>query len=220
MACKIATDPAAVQSFAWPSIPSTRGRPSIQSSFSHSRTELPADRQHSVELDRARQAELAQCRQAAFDEGSKQGRESALKEIQNADDRLAQTLRDLVLLKRRIRAEAESDVVKLSLAIGRRILHRELSADPDSIQGIVYAGLQKLQNREISRVRVGPAAFDSVRIALEKAGVTPAISIVTDTKMRAGEIVFETSFGELDASVETQLQEIERGFADRLGLPC
>ena len=36
--------------------------------------------------------------------------------------------------------------------------------------------------------------------------------------MRPSDLVFETSWGELDASVETQLLEIERGFSDRLGL--
>jgi flagellar biosynthesis/type III secretory pathway protein FliH len=31
--------------------------------------------------------------------------------------------------------------------------------------------------------------------------------------------LFETALGDLDASVETQLQEIQRGFADRIALP-
>jgi flagellar assembly protein FliH len=171
-----------------------------------------------AELDAARQMELAQCRQAALEEGMRKGREAAANEIKAASDRLAATLRDLLALKKRMRGEAEADVVKLSLAIARRILHRELNADPESIQGIVYAGLQKLQNREISRVRIAPAALEPVRGALERAGIAPAVNIVADTKMRAGDILFETSLGELDGSIETQLQEIERGFADRLGL--
>ena len=108
-------------------------------------------------------------------------------------------------------------MVRLSLAIAKRVLHREISCDPESIEGVVHAALQKLGNREITSVRVCPAAAEPVRRALEKASATPAISIVTDPKLRAGDIVFETSLGELDASIDTQLKEIERGFADRLG---
>jgi flagellar biosynthesis/type III secretory pathway protein FliH len=48
--------------------------------------------------------------------------------------------------------------------------------------------------------------------------MAPAVTVVADPKMRAGDVIFETSLGELDCSIETQLQEIERGFADRLGL--
>ncbi len=167
-----------------------------------------------------RQAELVRAKQLAFEEGVKRGREEAAGEIGNANERLAQTLRDLHGLKKKIRHEAEADVVKLSLAIARRILHRELTADPDSVQGLVYAGLQKLQNREISQLRVSPGAVGPVRNALERVGAYPAITVTPDPRLPGGGIVFETALGELDASVETQLQEIERGFADRLGIAC
>jgi flagellar assembly protein FliH len=219
MACRIAEDESTIQNFQWPSIGNLRvqvqPRPSQQACVA----EQPAlDAAKLAELDAARQMELAQCRQAALEEGMRKGREAAANEIKAASDRLATTFRDLLALKKRMRGEAEADVVKLSLAIARRILHRELNADPESIQGIVYAGLQKLQNREISRVRVAPTAIEPVRGALERAGIAPAVNIVADTKLRAGDILFETSLGELDGSIETQLQEIERGFADRLGL--
>ncbi len=221
MACIILKNPASIEPVIWPSINSARslsnpGRMLVQPE----RNQEVIQQQQSAEVEGAKQAELAQCRQNAFQEGLKQGREDALNEIQKANDRLAHTLRDLVALKRRLRNEAESDVVKLSLAIAKRILHRELNADPDSIQGVVYAGLQKLQNREITKVRICPAALDSVRTALEKAGIAPAVSIVPDPKLRNGDMIFETSLGDLDASIETQLQEIERGFADRLGIAC
>jgi flagellar assembly protein FliH len=91
-----------------------------------------------------------------------------------------------------------------------------VSADPQSICGIVYAALQRLQNREVSRIRVYPAALQAVRSALERNGGMAAIELIPDALLQSGGIVFETALGELDASVETQLQEIERGFADRL----
>jgi flagellar biosynthesis/type III secretory pathway protein FliH len=34
--------------------------------------------------------------------------------------------------------------------------------------------------------------------------------------MQCGDVIFETTHGNLDASIESQLREIERGFADRL----
>ena len=119
-------------------------------------------------------------------------------------------------MKRKIRNEAEQELVKLSLAIARRIVYRELATDPDSIHGIVHAALQKLQNREIVRVRVYPAGATAVRTAFEGLPNSAAVEIVADTRTRDGAILFETALGDLDASVETQLQEIQRGFADRM----
>jgi flagellar assembly protein FliH len=162
------------------------------------------------------QASLAEARQSGFQDGLRQGREEAAAAVHKTLERLAETLRELVQVKRKVRHEAEHEVVKLSLAIARRILYRELTTDPDSIQGIVHAALEKLQNREIARVRVYPAAATAVRAAFERAGRVPAVEIVADPSLDSGAILFETVLGDLDASVETQLQEIQRGFADRL----
>jgi flagellar assembly protein FliH len=216
MACKIADDSSTIQPISWTS--SSADAPPHNSAIRRASSETDYQTAIPQEWESLRQAELAQCRRASFEEGKKKGKEEAAAEIQASADRLANTLRDLALLKRRIRGEAESEVVKLSLAVARRILHRELSVDPESMQGIVHAALQKLQNREISRIRVSPSVLEITRTALEKAGARASIALTPDPSMRSSDVVFETSWGELDASVETQLIEIERGFSDRLGL--
>ncbi len=42
------------------------------------------------------------------------------------------------------------------------------------------------------------------------------VDLIADPSLRVGDVIFETSQGTLDASIESQLSEIERGFADRL----
>jgi flagellar assembly protein FliH len=138
--------------------------------------------------------------------------------VKKALAQVAHTLEDLAKVKRKLRQEAEQELVKLALAVARRILYRELSTDPSSIEGIVHAALQKLQQREVSRVRVNPAATAAVRAALDRNGSRSGMEIVADAGLATGAILFETSVGELDASIETQLQEIQRGFADRLAI--
>ncbi len=220
MSCRIADQASAVELVAWPSAnaPSTHGKGKTPPASATPRREEVPDARKSAELQQALQLELAQTRQTSFDDGFRKGREEAAADIKDTNDRMAHIVADLTALKRRIRSEAESDVVKLSLAIAKRILHREMNADPESIQGLVHAGLSKLHNREVSRLRVAPSAVNQVQSALEKAGALASVSVVADSKMRNGDIIFETPFGELDASVETQLQEIERGFVDRLGI--
>jgi flagellar assembly protein FliH len=169
-----------------------------------------------AELEARRPAELEQARQSGFEQGVKQARQEAAKEMEEALDRLARAIQEVPQVKRRVRNEAENEVVKLSLAVARRILHREITADPQSLQGVVYAALQRLQNREITKIRVFPASVKAVRAALERNGGMAALEVIADGALQPGGLLFETSLGELDASVETQLQEIERGFADRL----
>lgn len=175
---------------------------------------------HSEELDGRRQAELADARQQGFQQGLQQGREEAARALQKTAEGLAQALAEAVALKRRVRSEAEMELVKLALAIARRILRRELATDPEAIQGVAHAALSKLQNREIHCVRIFPAGAEVLRACLERSGAPSAVQVISDPSLRAGDLLFETSAGDLDASIETQLQEIERGFADRLAVPA
>lgn len=215
MLCKIADATQLAEPVAWRSVGPA---PSMRSARPADSPAAPGQGTAAENDGGARFAEIAQARQAGLQEGLRQAREEAAADLRNASDRLARTLGDLAQVKRKIRNDAEHEVVRLALAIARRILYRELTTDPESIQGIVHAALQKLQNREIAHVRVYPAAAAAVRAALERAGANPAIEIVADASLDVGAILFETSLGELDASVETQLQEIQRGFADRLAL--
>ena len=169
-----------------------------------------------AELERLRHLEKTEAHLRGVEDGLRRGREEASAEVKKAFEQIAHALEELANAKRKIRQEGEQELVKLSLAVARRILYRELSTDPSSIEGIVHAALQKLQQREASKVRVWPAAVPAVRAALERIGSRSGIEIVPDPGLATGAILFETSLGDLDASIETQMQEIQRGFADRL----
>jgi flagellar assembly protein FliH len=121
---------------------------------------------------------------------------------------------ELASLRPRFRMEATEDTVKLAIAIARRVMHRELATDPEAILGLVMAAFQKLNTRETHRLRVCPADASVLEQNRARLEFPPAVEIVSDTSLIRGSAVFETSRGELDASVDTQLAEIQRGFAD------
>jgi flagellar assembly protein FliH len=106
--------------------------------------------------------------------------------------------------------------VKLSLAIARRVLRREIGIDPEALHGLVLAALEKLGSQEVSRVRVHPAHVAPVTAVLRQTAAGVSIEVSADGSCEPGGVIFETARGNLDASVEVQLQEIERGLADRL----
>jgi flagellar assembly protein FliH len=128
--------------------------------------------------------------------------------------RLAKSLEELSRFKSRLRKEAESDLVKLALAVARRILRRELTIDSEALQGVVSAALEKLQLRDLSRVRVHPSHEDAVRRHLS--AYNTSIQLAADSSLQPGGVVFETIRGTVDASIDSQLREIEAGFTDLL----
>jgi flagellar assembly protein FliH len=155
--------------------------------------------------------------QRGFNEGKGVGREQAAAEVQPVLDRLARTLAELSSLRSRIRKDAEGDLLKLSISVARRVLHRELTLDPESIEGLIRIALEKLQSRDLCRVRVHPDQEPAIRASMERFSNSHKVELVPDPSMNCGDVLFETAHGNIDASIEAQLREIERGFADRLG---
>jgi flagellar assembly protein FliH len=160
---------------------------------------------------RAREAQAAGVR-----EGESAGRARAQAEMQPVMERLARSIEEIGGLRARLRVEAEADLVKLALAIARRILRREIAIDPDALHGIILGALQKLQGQEIARVKVHPSHAPALTACLRQSLNVETIEVIADPSREPGGILFETLRGNLDASIESQLQEIERGLADRL----
>jgi len=167
-----------------------------------------------LEAEHTAQRAIEAARRQAFGEGEAQGRAQAHRELEPVLAKLARSLEDVANLRPRLREEAESDVVQLSLAIARRILHRELSLEPEAIQALVQVALDRLAKQEIYRVHIHPAQEQAVRAAL--AVHHSAVQVAVDPRLEVGALMFETNRGKMDASVAAQFEEIERGLTDRV----
>ncbi|HUP04096.1 MAG TPA: FliH/SctL family protein [Bryobacteraceae bacterium] len=173
---------------------------------------------------RARIAEmessLEACARRAYAEGVEAGEQSVRQKLENGVRETLEQLSSVIGGLAESRAEAlrraEADAVRLSIEIARRVLHRELAADPSALEALVKAALAKLEGQEVYRVRAHPGMESLVRSCLEQNARVASVEVVADPAQQPGGIVFEISRGALDASVGTQLAEIERGLVDRL----
>jgi flagellar assembly protein FliH len=152
----------------------------------------------------------------AYQKGLRDGESSAERrmseQVSAQVEQLARSIEQLAMHRARIQREAEPELVKLSLAIARRILRRELTVDPESLLGLLKAGLEKIDSSEVHRIRVHPEHAPILRKLLE--GAARTLVVEADPGLPVGAVVVDTSRGSLDTGLETQLKEIERGFAD------
>jgi len=168
------------------------------------------------DAEREAARKLDQARREAYAEGLAAGRQQAEEQFRPAAQGLADTLDTLARLRENIREESIQDLVHLAVSIAARVIHREVAVDPDALAGLIQAAFSKLQSREINHVRMHPTLEGLVRKLLEQAGAPKNLVLTADPNLKPAEVFFETSQGILDASVETQLREIERGLIDKL----
>jgi flagellar assembly protein FliH len=165
------------------------------------------------------EARVREARHAGYVEGEAAGKRLASEELRPVLERLGRSIAELENSRSTYLRQTETDVVRLALAVARRILHRELTIDPDATAGLVKAALEKLQSDVVAQARVHPDYEASVRSVIGQSGRRASVEVVADASLERGDVVLETNRGNLDASIETQLREIELGFADRFRRP-
>jgi flagellar assembly protein FliH len=173
------------------------------------------DSRHIAELEQQSEKRARESYAAGLRDGETAARTRAAADLELVTARIAHSIDEIAALRPRLRAEAEADLVRLALAIARRVLRRELAIDPEALHGLVLAALEKLQGQEVARVRVHPSHAALVAGCLRQKSAS-SVEVIPDPAREPGSVIFETQRGNLDASVESQLQEIERGLADRL----
>ena len=114
-----------------------------------------------------------------------------------------------------LRRRAERDLVQLALLIARRVLHRELSVDENALLALARVIFDRLARSEQYSVRVHPRFADAIRAALPAAQAS-RVRIEPDAACEPGALVIQSAEGTIDASIDTQLEEIGRGLTDRL----
>ena len=171
-----------------------------------------------ISQDETFQLRLKEQCDAAFRQGEAMGRRSAQTELEEKFRALGQAIETAGSHKARLREEAERDVVSLALAVARRILRRQFQVDEEAILGLVKAAFANANLREITQVRIHPQFVGIVQSHLQSVGAPVSIQLIGDGSLELGGVILETARGSLDASVDTQLDEIGRGFADTMSV--
>jgi flagellar biosynthesis/type III secretory pathway protein FliH len=169
-----------------------------------------------AELEAAVEAKSRQSYAAGVRAGEESTRKTLESGVRETVEQLAATIADLAETRGESMRRAEADMVRLSIEIARRVLHSELSVDGSALESLIKAALEKLQSQEVYRVRVHPDQEKAVRTCLDQTGRGQAIAVIGDPVQPKGGAVFEISRGALDASMETQLAEIEHGLINQL----
>jgi len=207
-----------VRPFAWRTVSLSGETVDRRKPAADSKTPTPAPavpESRVAELEKQAERRAREAREAGRAEGEAQAKAQAQEEVRATIERLANAIAELDRYRGQLLRQTETDAVRLSIAIARRVLRRELTVDPSAIEGLVRAALERLQAQESCRVRMHPDFIFALRECVERMGMEGRVEIISDPAQEPGAAVFEMSRGSLNASIDSQLKEIERGLADR-----
>jgi flagellar assembly protein FliH len=152
-------------------------------------------------LRREAEEEAAATRAAAVAEGFAAGRGEGLADA-------AATLVRAATVRERWLAEARGEALDLALEVARRLLGRELAADPAAVRGAAAEALAAARGRRRLVLRLHPAG--AAALAGEGTGLAalagvPSVAIESDPSLQPGDVVVETEAGGVDGRVAARL---------------
>jgi flagellar assembly protein FliH len=165
---------------------------------------------------RSLEGQLSSAKSEAFDAGRRQGQQHAQQELAPIVEKMKQSIADTVSTRAAARHQAEHDLVELALRIAKRILHREIATDPNSLAALARVVFERMTRAESYTLTIHPQFLTAVQSVLSGKHIA-TVRIEPDPNCSPGTFIIRSAEGTIDASIDTQLEEIGRGLADRLG---
>jgi flagellar assembly protein FliH len=180
------------------------------------------------------QEEAERCLQAAHEQataitaeaysvGFKQGEEAAHEAMREPFARaltsFQQAAEAILHLRTQVLRLAEEDVITLAFHFARKVIHQEALNNREVLSTTLRHALDRLIDRDNIVVRVSPAdlqqALELQADLLNIFGGIKALTIQADATIGRGGCVVESTFGEIDARLEAQIEEIEQRFREQ-----
>lgn len=115
--------------------------------------------------------------------------------------------------KQRLLESQESEIVRLSVRIARKIIGEELRTHPETIVSIVREALESVRRERMLTIQVHPDLAEEVRARLDRleklVGGGRQIQVVAEASVEPGGCIVESELGVIDARLETQLRCLE-----------
>lgn len=151
--------------------------------------------------------------------GEQAGREAGLamahKEVSSYVKTASRLVDELKRMRQEIMGRSEEEIVKLSLAIARSVIHAEPAINRELVLSVSKAAIKKLTVRDNVKIRLNPrdAEYLSGRKPeiLSSVDGVKELTIEEDSSISEGGCIVEAGLAEVDARLDKQLDEIMRG---------
>ena len=182
------------------------GETMLQEAAVHARELLEQARANGVAAE-------AEARASGHEEGVAAGRAEIEAQLAQSVASLQGVIDEARAQRHKILEGAEPELVKLAMAIAERIVHEQITIDPNVVLENVRQSLTRLVGREVVTLRVNPADLEIIRAhrdAIANSNDVEHLRVVEDQRVDRGGVVVETDAGTIDAKISTQIREARR----------
>lgn len=147
-----------------------------------------------------------------FAQGEKDGLELGEKKATKVIENIENLLIEVSHQKKEMIKQYEREILELMFAVVKKIIHRQIKTDEQVVKDTIFEAVHFAAKKSQIIVKVNPEDFDYVeRLRPEffsKFKELKSIMVTSDPSITRGGCFCETSYGDVDARIETQLEKI------------
>ncbi len=151
-----------------------------------------------------------QARAEGFAAGRQEGIERGREELASAAEALAEALRGVGELRLQTAASVEREAIELALSLAGKVVVATLQIRPELVLEVIQGALRRVAGQRRISLVVNPADLETVRAALgdlqSQSAAVEQWDLQPDARVPAGGALVRTAEGEVDATIETQLE--------------
>ncbi len=160
---------------------------------------------------------MAASKEEGYKEGFENGYLEGKKEAKSIIDEASDIREFLDRRRESLYKEAEENILTIVLNIAEKIIGEEITHNKETLLSIINSALQKCAFKKNLILRLSPEDVDFAiknkdRICMMVEGLSD-IDIVSDLSLAEGSCIVETPSGDINSSVEIQMEEIKKIFA-------
>jgi len=158
--------------------------------------------------------ELEKELQESYQRGLQDGKNLAERGLLNVFKSMRTASEELQQLREKVLRDSEDDLLALTIAVARRVIHHEISQNRQLVTQVIRAALRNLNDKDQLIVRVHPddqallTSSQDQTLRQELAALNCMLK--ADATLLPGSCLVETALGTVDASFEGQLEELYR----------
>ena len=182
----------------------------------------PWPKQNIQDSDSEMELLISQAHKDGYSIGFKDGCFEEKKRIDNLANTVSEVLSNLEIFRAQMLEQAEESIVKVVIALTRKIIFKEPFITEEVLLKIIRNSLSMVVDPTGLKIKVNPEDLkilnESKKSLEEIIGKNADISIESDTAILKGGCIIETDFGDIDARIESQLEIMEKVLLNELNL--
>ncbi|MEK8130233.1 FliH/SctL family protein [Paenibacillus filicis] len=171
------------------------------------------------------QGAFSEAQQQGYQQGYQEGSTQAEAELRGRYDQMlqeaSQILEQAYVLKHDIIQEAEPFLIEMSCSIAEKIVARQLTLEPEWVKDLIRKVLSRRREQGLIALCVAPSQFSYIQDAREELLLhidsQAELQIIPDASVQDLGCVIRSSFGSIDARIDTQLNEIKQALQQLAG---